>query len=92
MKLVSYLSPVSGGSDITISIPTFAKRKQIGCLEKQCKETVKISSKLVRIEQVIGFTKAFKILTLALNRTEANIASDISFVVLQFQTMHYSTI
>jgi hypothetical protein len=26
--LVSYLSPVSGGSDVTISIPTFAKENK----------------------------------------------------------------
>ena len=52
----------------------------------------KLSSKLVHIEQVIGLTKTFKILNLASNRTEAKLVSDISFVVVQFQKMHYSTI
>ena len=52
----------------------------------------KIYNKLVHIEQVIGLGKTFKILTLALNRTEAKLASDISFVVVQFRTMHYSAI
>jgi len=41
---------------------------------------------------VIGLAKSFKILTLASNRTETKLVSDISFVVVQFQTMHYSTI
>jgi hypothetical protein len=50
----------------------------------------KICSKLVHIEQVIGIAKSFKILTLASNRTEAKLVSDISFVV--FKKMHYSTI
>ena len=45
----------------------------------------KISSKLVHIEQVIGLTKSFKILTLASDRTEAKLVSDNSFVVVQFQ-------
>jgi hypothetical protein len=45
----------------------------------------KISSKLVLIEQVIGLAKSFKILTLASNRTEAKLVSDISFVVVQFK-------
>jgi hypothetical protein len=45
----------------------------------------KLSSKLVHIEQVIGLAKSFKILTLASNRTEAKLVSDISFVVVQFQ-------
>ena len=45
----------------------------------------KISSKFVHIEQVIGLAKSFKILTLASNRTEAKLVSDISFVVVQFQ-------
>jgi hypothetical protein len=44
-----------------------------------------ISSKLVHIEQVIGLAKSFKILTLASNRTEAKLVSDISFVVVQFK-------
>ena len=52
----------------------------------------KISSKLVHIEQVIGLAKSFKILTLASNRTEAKLVSDISFVVVQLKKMHYSTI
>ena len=52
----------------------------------------KLSSKLVHIEQVISLAKSFKILTLASNRTEAKLAIDISFVVVQFQKMHYSTI
>jgi hypothetical protein len=43
----------------------------------------KISSKLVHIEQMIGFAKSFTILTLDSNRTEAKLVSDI---------MHYSTI
>jgi hypothetical protein len=38
----------------------------------------KQKSKLVHIEQVIGLAK-HKILILALNRTEAKLASDISF-------------
>jgi hypothetical protein len=41
--------------------------------------------KLVHIEQVIGIAKSFKILTLASNRTEAKLVSDISFVVVQFK-------
>jgi hypothetical protein len=41
---------------------------------------------------VIGLAKTYKILTIALNRTETKLAIDISFVVVQFQTMHYSTI
>jgi hypothetical protein len=45
----------------------------------------KICSKLVHIEQVIGLTKSFKILTLASDRTEAKLVSDNSFVVVQFQ-------
>jgi hypothetical protein len=45
----------------------------------------KLCSKLVHIEQVIGLAKSFKILTLASNRT-AKLVSDISFVVVQFQT------
>jgi hypothetical protein len=45
----------------------------------------KISSKLVHIEQVIDLAKSFKILTLASNRTEAKLVSDISFVVVQFK-------
>jgi hypothetical protein len=44
------------------------------------------------LNKVIGLTKAFKILTIALNRTKAKLASDIRFVVVQFQTMHYSPI
>jgi hypothetical protein len=53
----------------------------------------KLSSKLVHIEQVIGLSKSFKILTLASHRTEAKLVSDISFVVEQFKKkMHYSTI
>jgi hypothetical protein len=42
-----------------------------------------ISSKLVLIEQVIGLANSF--LTLASNRTEAKLVSDISFVVEQFK-------
>ena len=45
----------------------------------------KICSKLVHIEQVIGLTKSFKILTLASDRSEAKLVSDNSFVVVQFQ-------
>jgi hypothetical protein len=52
----------------------------------------KLSGKLVHIEQVIGLTKSFKILTIASNRTEAKLVSDISFVFVQFKKMHYSTI
>ena len=52
----------------------------------------KLSSKLVHIEQVIDLAKSFKILTLASNRTEAKLVSDISFVVVQFKKMHDSTI
>ena len=52
----------------------------------------KLSGKLVHIEQVIGLAKSFKILTIASNRTEAKLVSDISFVFVQFQKMHYSTI
>jgi hypothetical protein len=51
-----------------------------------------ISSKLVHIEQVIGLAKSFKILTLASNRTEAKLVSDISFVVVQFQKYMFITI
>jgi hypothetical protein len=40
-----------------------------------CNET-KISSKLVHIEQLIGSGKAFRIITLALIRTETKLASD----------------
>jgi hypothetical protein len=35
---------------------------------------------------------SFKMLTLASNRTEAKLVSDISFVVVLFQKMHYYTI
>jgi hypothetical protein len=41
---------------------------------------------------VIGFTKTFKIITLALNRTEANIASDISFVVVRLTAFYEKSI
>ena len=34
-------------------------------------------------------SKTYKIIILALNRTEANCASDISFVVIRFPIMHY---
>jgi hypothetical protein len=37
---------------------------------------------------VIGIAKSFKILTLASNRTEAKLVSDISFVVVQLKKMH----
>jgi hypothetical protein len=40
-----------------------------------------ISSKLVHIENVIGLAKSYTIIILALNRTKANLASNISFVV-----------
>jgi hypothetical protein len=60
--------------------------------EKTVQRDRKISSKLVHIEQVIGLAKSFKILTLASNRTEAKLVSDISFVVVQFKKMHNSTI
>jgi hypothetical protein len=52
----------------------------------------KLSGKLVHIEQVKGLAKSFKILTIASNRTEAKLVSDISFVFVQFKKMHYSTI
>jgi hypothetical protein len=58
--------------------------------EKTVQRDKKICSKLVHIEQVTGLAKSFKILTLASNRTEAKLVSDISFVV--FKKMHYSTI
>ena len=59
--------------------------------QKTVQRDRKISSKLIHIEQVIGLAKTSKILTFALNRTEAKLASDISFVVVQFQTIHYAT-
>jgi hypothetical protein len=37
----------------------------------------------------LGLAKTYKIIILALNRTEANCASDISFVVIRFPIMHY---
>jgi hypothetical protein len=48
-----------------------------------------ISSKLVHIEHVIGLAITYTIIILALSRTEANFASDISFVVIRFSIMHY---
>ena len=46
---------------------------------------IHISSKLVHVEQVIGLGNSFTILTLASNRTEAQLVSDMSFVVVQFK-------
>lgn len=42
---------------------------------------IKISSKRVHIERIIGLAKTFKIPTVALNRTETKLASDIIFLV-----------
>ena len=47
---------------------------------KTVQRSRKISSKLVHIEQVIGLAKTFKILTVALNRTETKLARDISSI------------
>ena len=78
--LVSCLSPAYGGSAITINIPTYFKEKIMA--EKREQRDRKTSNKLVHIQQVIGLARTFKIITLALHRTEAKIASDISFVVM----------
>ena len=83
--LVSYMSSAYGGSDVTIDVPTFFLKKRNRMSGKTVQRDRKISSKLVHIEQVIGLAKSFKILTLASNRTEAKLVSDISFVVVQFQ-------
>jgi len=65
--------------------PYFFLRNETGCLEKQYKDAEKYLVNLfIYIEQVIGLAKTFKILTVALNRTETNLASDSSFVVVQF--------
>ena len=82
---MSYLSPAYGGSDVTLMFQHFVKK-----INRMSGKTVplrdrKISSKLVHIEQVICLTKSFTILTLASNRTEAKLVSDISFIVVQFK-------
>ena len=67
---MSYLSPAYGGSDVTINIPTFLKkRNRMSGITVQ--RDSKISSKRVHnIEQVIGLANTFKILIVTLNRTE----------------------
>jgi len=67
-------------SDVTINIPTFF-RKRNRMAGKTVLRDRKKSSKRVHIERVIGLAKTFKILTVALNRTETKLASDIIFVV-----------
>jgi hypothetical protein len=45
-----------------------------------------VSSTISRVGEILFQSdKSFKILTLASNRTEAKLVSDISFVVVQFQ-------
>ena len=39
-----------------------------------------------------NLSKNMQIATVALNRAETKLAMDISFVIVQFQTMHYFTI
>ena len=83
--LVSFLSPVYGGSDDTINIPTFFLRNETGCLEIKYKDAEKYPVNLfIYIEQVIGLARTLKIITVALNRTETNLANDSCLVVVQF--------
>jgi hypothetical protein len=49
-----------GGSDVTINIPTFKKKKN-RMSGKTVQRNRKISSKLVHIEQVIGLAKHIKL-------------------------------
>jgi hypothetical protein len=59
------------------------ERKEIEC-QKKVKRDRNISSKLVHIENVIGLAKSYTIIILALNRTKANLASNISFVITNY--------
>jgi hypothetical protein len=77
--LVSYLSPAYGGSDVTIDVQHFLKKRN-RMSGKTVQRDRQISSKLVHIEQVIDLAKSFKILTLASDRTEAKLVSVISFL------------
>ena len=76
----------------TINIPTIFLKKRNRFSRKIVQRDRKISSKCVDIEQVVGLTKTFKMPTLALNRTETKLTRKVSFAVVQFQTMNYSTI
>ncbi|VDI44139.1 Hypothetical predicted protein [Mytilus galloprovincialis] len=67
-------------SDVTINIPTFFKKRN-RMTGKTVLRDRKISSKHVHIERIIGLAKTFKILTVAMNRTETKLSSDIIFVV-----------
>lgn len=70
---------VFASRDITINIPTFLK-KQNRMSGNTVLRNIKISSKRVHVERIIGLTKTFKILMGPLNSTETKLASEIIFV------------
>lgn len=65
--------------NVTVNIPTFFKKKnRMG--GKSVLHDRKIASKRVHVERIIGLAKTYKILTVPLNISETQLASDIIYV------------
>ena len=65
--------------DLKVNIPTFFKKKNRISNHTVLRD-IKISSKRVHIERLIGLAKTFKILKGPLNSTETKLASEIASV------------